>query len=79
MGPQAITPPAFLFHSLTMSNSRAWALEPIWEVASRSGEVAAYMGRSFPRQHPFLRSLQKADLPISELAFETQKLPRGAE
>jgi len=51
-------PPAFLFLIPAMSNS--WALGP-----ARSGavcpapEVAAYMGRPLPRQHPFLRFLQK--------------------
>lgn len=52
-------PPAFLFLIPAMSNSWAEARNLSSGTLRPASEVAAYMGHRFPRQHPFLRFLQK--------------------
>ena len=58
-GPQAITPPAFLFLSLTMSNSvgRSPEFGARWKPAAPSGSGGLY-SRLISRQPPFFALLQ---------------------
>ena len=59
-GSQAITPPAFLFLNLLRCQTAGTEAPKVSIKAPWARpEVAAYMGRPFPRQHPFLRFLQK--------------------
>ncbi|KCZ91467.1 hypothetical protein HHI_12784 [Hyphomonas hirschiana VP5] len=60
--PQAITPPAFLFLSLTMSNSVEPKLRILCpsEAVAPSGSGGLY-SRLFSRQPPFFALLQLAD------------------
>jgi hypothetical protein len=68
-GSQAITPPAFLFLNLLRCQTAGTGVPKPFRSPRPRPEVAAYMGRRFPRQHPFLRLLQFPVLTVEPPDF----------
>ena len=68
-GSQAITPPAFLFLNLLRCQTAGTGVPKPFRSLRPRPEVAAYMGRRFPRQHPFLRLLQFPVLTVEPPDF----------
>ena len=67
-------PPAFLFLIPAMSNNLGRSLFCLGGTICPASEVAAYMVRRIPRQHPFLRFLQRVTVACKTYKFNRRTL-----